>query len=199
MASTVSLLNVGYRSTNYYVLGQGQTRLLVDLGWPGSAGELTTSLKRKGLALRDLTHAFATHYHPDHAGLAQDLKRQGVRLIVIDTQVPAIAELSRLVKPGDGFNAITLDDAIIVSASESRALLATIGLAGVIVPTPGHSPDSMSLVLDSGEAFIGDLTPEALAYGDSEDVVRASWAALRRAGARMCHPGHGPARPVPSP
>ncbi len=198
MSSTVSLINVGYRSTNYYVLGQGRTRLLIDLGWPGSLGELTGQLKRKGLTLREITHAFATHYHPDHAGLAQELKLMGPRLIVIDEQVPAIDALNRLAKPGDGFEAITLDDAAIITTAASRAFLAIIGLTGHILATPGHSPDSMSLVLDSGEAFTGDLTPEAMAYGESEDSVRASWAALRQAGARTIYPGHGPARPVPA-
>jgi glyoxylase-like metal-dependent hydrolase (beta-lactamase superfamily II) len=35
--------------------------------------------------------------------------------------------------------------------------LASLGVAGKVVRTPGHTADSLCLFLDSGEAFIGDL------------------------------------------
>ena len=60
--------------------GSGRTRLLIDLGWPGTLAQLTASLKHKGLGLSDLTQGLATHYHPDHAGLAEELKRSGMQL-----------------------------------------------------------------------------------------------------------------------
>lgn len=194
MAPRAAIVNVGYRSTNYYVIGQGPTRLLVDLGWPGTLPELTAALKRKSLALAQITHAFATHYHPDHAGLAEDVKRAGARLIVIDTQVPAVGQLRRHGKPGDGLVEISLNDVVVVSTGESRAYLATLGLAGEIVATPGHSDDSMTLVLDSGEAFTGDLTAPELAFGENEILIRRSWSAIRALGATTLYPGHGPVR-----
>jgi glyoxylase-like metal-dependent hydrolase (beta-lactamase superfamily II) len=33
----VTIINVGYRSTNYWVVSAGTSRLLVDIGWPGAA------------------------------------------------------------------------------------------------------------------------------------------------------------------
>ncbi|MFN2221982.1 MAG: hypothetical protein ACK2UH_05490 [Candidatus Promineifilaceae bacterium] len=36
----VTIVNVGYRSTNYWVVSAGRSRLLVDLGWPGSMGRM---------------------------------------------------------------------------------------------------------------------------------------------------------------
>ena len=68
----VTIINVGYRSTNYWVVSAGTSRLLVDLGWPGTLGQLLATLKRMDVPLRDLRYGLATHYHPDHAGLAQD-------------------------------------------------------------------------------------------------------------------------------
>lgn len=193
----VTIVNVGYRSTNYYVVGAGSARLLIDLGWPGSWAELTGALKRKGLTTHDLTHAFATHYHPDHAGLAQELKRAGLTLIVIDAQVDAIPLLAQMVKPTDGYLPLTLDGARVLSASASRAYLARLGIAGEIIATPGHSDDSMTLVLDSGAAFTGDLTAPWLAFGDGQARVLQSWAEIRRSGVTTVYPGHGPAGPVP--
>ena len=32
----MNIVDVGYDSTNYYVLGASSNRLLVDVGWPGT-------------------------------------------------------------------------------------------------------------------------------------------------------------------
>lgn len=41
-----SIVNVGYRSTNFWVVSVGRSRLLVDLGWPGMFGTLVANLGR---------------------------------------------------------------------------------------------------------------------------------------------------------
>ena len=74
MGSTV--VNVGYRSTNYWVVSAGTSRLLVDIGWPGSMGIMRAALRRADVPLQEIRFALATHYHIDHAGLAQDFKRR---------------------------------------------------------------------------------------------------------------------------
>jgi glyoxylase-like metal-dependent hydrolase (beta-lactamase superfamily II) len=100
-------------------------------------------------------------------------------------------------KPQDKYVDITLHDNLVIAFADSRALLARIGLAGEILPTPGHSPDSVSLLLDDGSAFTGDLTP--LPYADHDEAGRLvvqSWRRLREHGARRIYPGHGPVRPM---
>lgn len=37
----VTVVAAGYRSTRYWVLSAGRSRILVDLGWPGRWGDLT--------------------------------------------------------------------------------------------------------------------------------------------------------------
>ena len=39
--------------------------------------------------------------------------------------------------------------------------LAEFGIAGKVISTPGHSPGSVSVVLDTGDAFVGDLAMNA--------------------------------------
>ena len=46
-----------------------------------------------------------------------------------------------------------------VNCKDSRDFLKEIGIDGEIIHTPGHSDDSVSLMLDSGELFVGDLNP----------------------------------------
>jgi len=155
----VTVVNVGYRSTNYWV---------------------------------------ASAYRIDHAGLGQELKEAGVPLLVTEVQVSAIPLMKTWVKPQDRYVEITLDDNVTISCAESRSVLERIGIRGEIVHTPGHSDDSVSLLLDDGSVFTGDLThPEGIGVEDAT-VVAASWRSLRERGATRIYPGHGPVRQMDS-
>lgn len=190
----VTILNAGYRSTNYWVISAGTSRLLVDIGWPGTLGMMKANLKRMGVPLHEIRYALATHYHIDHAGLAEELKREGIPLLVLDVQVDAIPIMKTWTKPQDDYVDITPDGNVIISFAESRALLARIGIAGEILPTPGHTDHCVSLLLDDGSVFTGDLPPEAFAYDNP--VALATWQRLRKHGARRIYPAHGPIRPI---
>ncbi len=191
-----TIVNVGYKSTNYWVVSAGPARLLIDLGYPGTLGTLRANLKRMGIPLQELRYGLATHYHIDHAGLAQELKQLGVPLLVLETQVRTIGQMKQWTKPQDHYVDITLTDNVIITFAESRSRLKRIGIAGEIVPTPGHSDDSVSLLLDDGAVFTGDLTGLALADQESADKVAASWRLLQERGASRIYPGHGPIRPM---
>jgi endoribonuclease LACTB2 len=195
----VNIVNVGYDSTNYYVIDGGKGRLLVDVGWPGTMGKLAAMLKRKGTGLERINYLLATHYHPDHAGLAQEVKNRGVRLMVIEGQREAIPLLKQWMKPEMRYLDIDLRDNTAVTLTESRAFLAKLGIAGEIASTPGHSDDSVTLVLDSGDAFTGDLQGESRADESAIAAVRKSWEKVRAMHAKVIHPGHGPSHPVPVP
>ena len=198
MPDRPSIVNVGYRSTNFWVVSTGRQRLLIDLGWWGMCSALTANLERADIPLREITHGVATHYHGDHAGAAQDLKNAGMRLIVAEEQVAAIPLMKRHAKESDRYTEITPAGNLVVSCAESRALLATLGINGQFVHTPGHSDDSITVLLDSGEAFTGDLTWPMFATEETMEQVMASWARLRALGARTVYAGHGPVRPMPA-
>ena len=193
----LTIVNVGYQSTNYWVVGAGASRLIVDLGYPGTMGTLRARLERMGVPLRELRYALATHYHIDHAGAAQDLKNAGVPLLVLESQVGAIAPMKAFTKPHDHYTEIVPAGNVVIPFAASRELLAGIGIAGEIVATPGHSDDSVTLLFDDGSAFTGDLTPPGFAVEEDAEQVAASWRLLRDRGATQLYPGHGPARPFP--
>jgi glyoxylase-like metal-dependent hydrolase (beta-lactamase superfamily II) len=188
----LTIVDVGYRSTHYWVVSAGSSRLLFDLGWPGTMGLLRANLRRMDVPLDEIRYGLASHYHIDHAGLAQELKQTGVPLLVLDVQVATIPLMKRWTKPQDHYVEITTHDNVVIAPSESRSLLAEIGIPGEIVHTPGHSDDSVSLLLDNGAVFAGDLTPPAFAGEKDAPVVLASWRALQDRGATRVYPAHGP-------
>jgi ribonuclease/clavin/mitogillin len=190
----MNIINVGYDSSNYYVIEQNRQHLIIDVGFPGTLGKLSANLKRKGIALADIGWLCVTHYHPDHAGLVQELKDKGVRHLLLEQQLAGIPLLKSYVKADSGYVDITIQDSLVITEAQSRAWLAGIGLSGEIVSTPGHSADSLSVVLDQGCAFTGDLLPLEMFNSDQVETARRSWARLRQLNVRTVFPGHGPTR-----
>lgn len=189
-----TIVNVGYRSTNYWVISAGTSRLLVDIGWPGTLGMMKANLKKMNIPLHQIRYTLATHYHIDHAGLAEELKQEGIPLLVLDIQVNAIPLMKTWTKPHDNYVEITKNGNVTIPFKQSRQILNQIGIAGEILHTPGHTDHCISLLLDDGSVFTGDLTPEAFAFDNP--VALASWELLRASGATRVYPAHGPVRAI---
>ena len=192
----VNVVNVGYASTNCYLVGPNNSRLLIDVGWPRTLPRLRAVLQRKGARLREIVALLVTHYHPDHAGLAQEIKAQGIQLVVLQSQVAAIPDLLKIMKPRDHYREITLDDNLVVDTPASRAFLLRLGISGEVISTPGHSDDSVTLILDEGLAFTGDLPGPEQATEEARSQVLRSWERIRAHHVHTVYPGHGPARPL---
>ena len=193
-----NLVTVTIRSTHYYLIDALQGKLMVDAGWSGSLPALKNQLKRYGLDLAAIRYVMLTHHHPDHAGLAQELKQaSGARLVILEKQVPFLEDLNAfMVGKGLHHEPVRINEGDLVLKSSNRADLARIGVRGEIVETPGHSDDSVSLVLDSGMAFTGDLHPPDFVAGEARQATCQSWKKLVGMDARIIYPAHGNPFPV---
>ncbi len=121
--------------------------------------ELKASLTNVGYTIKDVTHVLATHYHMDHGAIAQELKDKGARLIVMENQRTHLNDQARFIRPPMIYNKIKDEDNILLRLSDSRAFLRWLGIDGEVIATPGHGEDHVTLVLDEGIAFTGDLPP----------------------------------------
>ena len=187
----MNIVNVGYRSTNYYALDIQGGKLLVDCGWPDTLAQFVAELKRKGIAPTEIKYILATHFHPDHAGLVEEFKERGARLILLESQLsamqpPATQPHSRM----PPFITVSPVNIILLKFAESRQFLSSLGLAGEIISTPGHSDDSITLILDEGYAFTGDLPPR-MNVPEEDHVTRASWDRIYRHNVTRIYPAHG--------
>jgi len=79
------------------------------------------------------------------------------------------------------------------------------GIPGKIVYTPGHTYGSISVVLDSGDAFVGCLAhnrpplvlkPRLPIYAKDIELIKKSWKVVINAGAQTIYPAHGKAFPL---
>jgi endoribonuclease LACTB2 len=187
----MNIINVGYDSTNYYLLEIENGKLLIDSGFPGTLPKLSAVIKRKGSKINEVRYFLATHYHPDHAGLAQELKNHGVKLVVLEEQINFIGQFTEYFKTKKyPYQEIKLDDNLILKSEDSRKFLAGLGINGEIIHTPGHSDDSVTLILDEGYAFTGDLHP--IFVLTEEDIIsNQSWAKIYKHKITRIYPGHG--------
>lgn len=187
----MNLLDLGFRSTHYYALDLTEGKLLVDCGWPGRMGEFLAVFRRKRIDPKTIRYILATHFHMDHAGLVQEFKNLGAKLILMESQAgypEKLAEFLRT-KP-ENFLEIGKEGNLLLKFSESRSFLSKLGLAGEILPTPGHSPDHVTLVLDNGWAFTGDLPPRALVTPEQVEL-QASWDRIHAQRVTRLFPAHG--------
>jgi len=187
----MNIVNVGYRSTNYYTIDIKDGKLLLDCGWPGTLPQLSAECRRKGMALQDIKFLIVTHFHPDHAGLTQELKNLGTKLILPDCQIDCMPQLTEFFKTKTyPYVEIEQNDNLILKIEESREFISGLGIQGEILHTPGHSHDSLTLILDEGFAFTGDLQPLFM-IPQEDKVSRDSWDKIHKHKIKTIFPGHG--------
>ena len=183
--------NAGYAHGNYYLIDAGRHCLAIDVGWPGTIRDYGRSLRPTGRKVHEIEYLVVTHFHPDHAGLVRELQDLGTTFVILDAQVESVAPMEALIRRKMSYRPINIGAATVITESASGEFLRGIGIAGRVVHTPGHSGDSISVLLDSGDAFTGDLRPEHQVMDDNS-AAKTSWLKLQALGARRISPGHGP-------
>ena len=175
------MLRLKYGNTQTFLIEGKSGRLLVDTDYAGTLSAFYKALKQHDIRVCDIEYVMATHYHPDHMGLISELMTQGVKLLLPDVQRSCV-HFSDAIFAREKLSTDPVDEsrAVIISCEESRAVLQGMGIAGEIVHTPSHSPDSVSLVLDDGDCFVGDLEPfEYIGiYGETNAALQKDWEKL---------------------
>jgi glyoxylase-like metal-dependent hydrolase (beta-lactamase superfamily II) len=167
--------------------------IIIDAGWPDTLPQFMHLLNQYDVQICDIRYLIVTHFHPDHAGLAQNLKDFGATLILHENQVPFIDKLNKFFKKNQksSYKDITLENSIVISGSESRRFLNNFGIVGEIIETPGHSDDSISLIIDKCCAFTGDLPEFSLIEAYNDQRIEDSWKLIQDYSVEKVYPAHG--------
>lgn len=155
------MIRLRYGNTNTFFIKGRQANLLVDTDYAGTLPAFYKEIKKNTITLRDITYVLATHYHPDHIGLVSELMKQGVKLLLMRSQVEYVHFADEIFRRDKRLAYEPIDEtrARIIGFEESRAFLGDIGIGGEIIPTLSHSEDSVSVMLDDGNCIVGDLEP----------------------------------------
>lgn len=178
---------------NIYLVKTENGYILIDAGMPNKDGQLNEVFQQHGVDPKSVKLIILTHGHLDHVGSAAYVHEiTGGKILCHRSYAtdlrngkfePAIAQnfsgrilnfLSGLL--GSKIGRIKAD--IIV---DEEFDINKFGLSGKVIHTPGHSASSLSILLDNGEALIGDLIREespgevglGLFYEDKNTVLES--------------------------
>ena len=163
-----------YGNTNcYYIKGKNGS-ILVDTDWAGTLQAFYRKMKE--LDIEKIDYLLITHYHPDHIGIAQDIIDMGTKLLLVDVQKDYINSSDTILQKDKNIQFKPINtEPVIISCDQSREFLNDLGIDGEIIYTPGHSEDSISLILDNGSAFVGDLYDLKSAITFNDEKINNSW------------------------
>lgn len=182
-----------YGNTNTFFVQGISGNLLIDTDYAGTMPAFYGAIKKQNIKISDISYVLATHYHPDHIGLVSELMKQGVKLLLIDTQCSYVHFSDDIFSRDKRleYEPINEKAAIIVSGEDSRRFLKSMGIEGEIVSTTSHSEDSIALILDNGVCMVGDLEPiEYLEAYDENVKLRKDWELVMSYNPKIIHYAH---------
>lgn len=186
----MDIIKIRYKSVNCFFVDSGKGLLAFDAGWPDTYRDYKDALKEQGHSPKNIQWLIVSHFHIDHAGLAGTLADNGVQFIVFPNQLSAIEEMESLIERKNmEYHPIDRAKIHVLEIDRSRNWLKQLGIRGEVLHTKGHGEQSITLLLDSGDAFIGDLAPEEMTL-DEDGNTKESWELIRRKGGRYIHPAH---------
>lgn len=194
--------------------------IMVDTGPPQSGRAIENWLVTIDINLQEIQLIVLTHGHADHVGSALRIKNFTKARIALHENDKYMFEnglvvwpsgaspwghivrnLLKPLKPIFDFSSSNVD----VVIKDDGLSLEGYGIPGKIIHTPGHTLGSVSVLLDTGEAFVGCMThnnppfrlrPGLPIFAEDLSKLKHSWKLLLKEGAKTIYPAHGKSFPV---
>ena len=200
---------------NAYLIKSGENCILIDAGHRGREKVFAHYLRNRKIEPSQIKLIVITHVHFDHVGSLQEIKGLCKCPVAIHQKEASLLKDGVLrLPPGTNFlgKALTFlgqklpTDVLAFKPVKPDILcsrevpLDDFGVHGKIIPTPGHTAGSLSVLLATGEAFVGDLAANYLPFGfgpifppfaENGDELRSSWKRVLDEGATRIYPAHG--------
>jgi hydroxyacylglutathione hydrolase len=218
MSTDIFSLKLGFNRS--YLIRGGKGIIMIDCGMPNKLRAFEKLISGYNINPDEVKLIVLTHAHIDRIGSARAIKLFTGAKIAAHEDEKILMENGRFVWPKGvtGWGKISrilflsyLKVKRIAKAKVDLVLknddyaLTDYGIDGRIIFTPGHTSGSISVLLKTGEAFVGCLahngfpfrsSPGLPIFADDLEKTKESWKLLIDKGARMIYPGNGNPFPV---
>ena len=163
---------------NAFLLVNSQGCILIDSGLPNTEGKIKKVLNKLNLTFSDIKLIVITHAHIDHAGNTAKIKSlSGAKVIAHAGDLLyfrgekkmhfcSTGWFGRLFsKTGVIQKSYDLFEPDILLTSKSSLSLNDYGIDGEVISTPGHTEGSISVIIESDKAIVGDLVSSGILLG----------------------------------
>ena len=194
------MIRLKYGNTNTFYIPGKSGGLLIDTDYAGTLQAFFRALKTNHLELNDISYVLPTHCHPDHIGLIGELQHLGVKPLLVDIQLATVHFPDEIFGRDKHLRYAPINEkqATIISCDESREFLRSIGIEGEIISTPSHSEDSVSVILDCGDCFVGDLEPYEYLNGYENNLqLQKDWSLIMSRKPKRIFYAHAPWTALP--
>jgi glyoxylase-like metal-dependent hydrolase (beta-lactamase superfamily II) len=191
--------------TNVYLLKGKKGYLLIDAGQ--NFAKVDKQIKKNNISWNDIKFIMITHHHSDHVNALGQIIIHNYEVRPLETGLldRKTFPLNRRVKLLMGMISLNIPKKIslrtkdVILESDSD-FLRNYGINGTILETPGHTLGSLSLLMDNGNAYIGDAAMNFMKFlglrkrpmiAEDYEKVFESWGKLLNSGAKELYPSHG--------
>ena len=165
---------------NCFLIKGERKHILVDTGVPNSETKIIRQLNQHNIRLEDIGLIIITHGHIDHFGSAKELKEiLKVPILIHDMDKKALItgkSMLETLKPNHKIWDIILKPKIIrdsaspclpdiVLHGNEEYDLSIYGINGKVIHSPGHTPGSLSVILEYESAIIMDVASSGILLG----------------------------------
>ena len=215
------MVNVGSKIVNNLIYPIDNGYVLIDTGYENGFAHLRKKLAKHNIDLHQIRYIFLTHAHDDHAGYLNEILSECPAAQVVMSN----RALEVLYRGQNSFHGgCTTKTALCfctlmkiigkgkhlfpklkqeyqyrcIQISDQNRTQVELLLQGKIIDTPGHTADSISLLLNSGSLFCGDAAMNGLPslhrvtiWVEDKTAFLQSWETIIALSPKKIYPGHG--------
>lgn len=215
------MLNLGNRIVNNWLYPIHNGFVLIDTGYQHRFTHFKQELSKLGIDIGRIRYVFLTHAHDDHAGFLNELLAQSLHTqVIMSAKAPEVLRRGQNPFVGGCTGRLAFlfcqvmklfgkgshrfpplrqefeERCLLISEQNINELEAA--LCGKILCTPGHTSDSISLLLEDGALLCGDAAMNGLPslhritiWAENKAAFAHSWEIIIDEKPALIYPGHG--------
>lgn len=209
-SSGLKILQLLSGRSNVFLLTNGQLNILIDTSPERKWQKLQKRLKEN--KIESIQYLILTHSHFDHAGNAKAIRDKFGCKIILHRAEEHYLKTGEICPP-KGTNSVTrfilknlapkFSDRLKCEPCQADILidmamnLSSFGFSAALLPTPGHTPGSISIIVDNEIALVGDTMFGVFSgsvfppYADNVANLIKSWGLLLETKCEIFLPSHG--------